>query len=1032
MKGFKIALISVLLIFVIMYLAFLFVLPYAVDLDKYSPQIIKAIQDNTNFQVDIKGLKIKTFWNLSAGTFIDKTDLKYPTGKKFAQINGLQVKVSLLPLLWKNVAINKIEADKVFLNLETDKKGEFLLNNFCCKNSPQKSNSNFKLPEKMPDIVIKKYRISFINAQNTYSMKGTDLKISNFIRSKKIKVKTKGDLILNKRKQISYDIAIFSEIFPESKKEKTDLIKIFDDLYKYNINTNIDTDLVLKNKGNYTDIEGKINLDKISFAYGGKIFPKSTLKLDFQGNKAKINSSLKVDEDSKAVITGFFKTGENKFIDMQVISDKLDVKDIILIAQAMSKPLGLKSLQNISANGFLKANFNIKSDFKKVQSNGYLKIENADITDKLYNVVLSSVNADIDFSQDAVKIKQAKANLNGQPITIKGTIDEKANADISILANNLQLKSVLLAAGQTKILKENNILNGEVNVKAYLKGRLNKASPKVNILISNVNLKNKKTKTQIKLAKAVINSNYEKENKGKAEITGINIYPSIPATISIPKINLIFDKKDLNIEKTYLYINNIRTNLSGKISDVDSNPSLNSLNISIPNRISLPIKGYAGSSIILSGSLTLNGDLYKPQINGNVNIPSVSIPSASTFTKNITLQFNKDIIVNCPQAQIANSLISFNAQVNNDFSNGIVVKNINFKADNIDLNYLTPIFKSLPKNSGSSIIVLNGKSSIGRFKAGRVISTNITSDIALKNNVLYLNNLLGDSYFGKIGGNVYYDFINKKTNLDLQGRGLSANPALTALTGKNDGIKGQLDFDSNISMTGYSKNELLRSLNGKTKFIISNGQMSVLGKFEHLLYAQNIISNSVFKATLNAIAKAITVKNTGVYKYMKGEIESANGWADVNWIKTSGPSMSLYISGRCYLPDNTANLVILGRISDDVVRILGPIGEFSMDKAISYIPKTGEITSFFASQFTTNPNYENILLIPYLTPKTEFPTKEFKVIIDGDVQKQSSVKSFKWLSRPKVVESQNERYIAPEKPAPEIPDFVKNLPNLKN
>ncbi len=116
--------------------------------------------------------------------------------------------------------------------------------------------------------------------------------------------------------------------------------------------------------------------------------------------------------------------------------------------------------------------------------------------------------------------------------------------------------------------------------------------------------------------------------------------------------------------------------------------------------------------------------------------------------------------------------------------------------------------------------------------------------------------------------------------------------------------------------------------------------MGVLGKFEHLLYAQNIISNNVFKASLNLVAKALTVKNTGVYKYMKGNLTFSNGWANILWIKTAGPSMSLYTTGRYYIPDNVAHLTILGRISDDVVRVLGPIGEFSVDKAIS-ISQTG-------------------------------------------------------------------------------------------
>lgn len=1012
MKALKITLFSILLIFTAIYFAFLFVLPYAINLDKYSPQINNIIQDITGVQVEIEGLKIKTDWDLSLGAFIHKADLKYPAGEKFAQINNLGINISLIPLIFNKLHIDKISADKFLANIEESKIQE-------CKNAKRKN-----IP--IDNINIKKYRISFLSGQNDYTVKGSDLKISDFVAGKKISLKTKGELILNKRKQILYNISIFSKVFPKPKNQNTDLIKTFEDLYRYNVNANINTDLMIKSS---SDITGKIDIDKISFIFKNHIYPQSSLKLDFSGDKAKINSSLNIDKNSKALISGFFRSGKHKSVNLRVISDKLNIKDVILIAKAMSKPFG-KDLQDIDATGFLKADFKVKSDFKKVQSSGYLKIENANITDKSYNVSMNSLNADIDFSQDSVKIKQANANLDGQPVTIKGIIDKNANADISIFANNLQLKSVLLTSGQTKILKENDVLNGIINIKGSLKGRLDKTSPKVSIFANNIDFKNKQTKTRIKLAKAVINSNYTKE--GKIELSEINIYPLAPTQISIPKLKLSFDKNDLTLEKTYLYINNIKANLAGKISDINLSPRLNSVSISVPNQVSVPLKGYANSNIVLKGTLTLSGDLYKPQVQGEISVPLVSIPSESTVLKNTTILFNKDVNINCSQMQIADSSLAFNAQVDNDFSKGIIVKNADFSATNFNLNTLLPIYKRLPKNSSPNITILKGKLSNEKFKAGNITSGNLTSEIKLKNNILYFDNLIGDAYWGKIGGNVYYDFTNRKTNLILQGRGLSANPALTGITGKNDDIKGKLDFDGNISLIGYSKNELLRNLNGKIKFIISNGQMGVLGKFEHLLYAQNIISNNVFKTTLNVIAKAITAKNTGVYKYMKGEITFSNGWANINWVKTSGPTMSLYITGRYYLLDDSANLIILGRISDDVVRILGPIGEFSMDKVISYIPKIGEITSGYVNQFTTSPNYENTSMIPYLTPVTEFPTKEFKVIIDGEVHRQSSVKSFKWISSPKADQILPQQDIQPQKPAPAVPDFVKDLPDLKN
>jgi len=1041
MKVLKIISIAVFSLVIAIYLAFLFILPNAIDLNKYSPQLAKAIQDSTGVQVHISGLKVKTAWNLTAGAFVDKTDLNYPTGKKFAQINGLQVRLSLLPMFLGVVKVEKIDLDKILLNVDIKKDGKFLIEDYIPKSQSQ-ARKPIKFSEKMPNILVKKYRVSFVDiaSSKTYSIKGSNLNISNFILNKKIKVKTQGELILNDRKQITYNLSLFSKIplAASSKKEYINIIKIFEDLYKYNVQSTITVNLKMSGIAEEPKIDGKINLDKISFVFGGKPFPPSTLGLDLQGDRIRINSNLYTDTNSKAVISGVFKHGKHEYIDLRVVSSQTSLSNLVLIANTALKTFGKKDLQDISASGILQADFNIKSDFKKIQSSGFLKIQNAAVTHKLYNVALNSISADIDFSQDSIRIKQATASLNSQPITIKGTIDKKANADISVIANNLQLKGLLLTSGNSKLLKDNDV-QGLVNIKVALKGHLDKAKPSIDVLVNNIILRNKPTKTKIKISKIVANINSNDKNNGKAEIVGLSVYPNSPATISAPKLNISFNEKELDIEKTFLYINGIKTNLSGRISGLNSTPRLNSVYVSVPNQVSVPITGYPGSNMILKGDLTISGALERPDLKGSFSVPMVRIPTIGTTLKNTTLIFDKDIKLNCTQMQISNSFMGFNASINKDFSKGVVVQNIDFASSNLDLDTLGASMANIPKGSSSElgITVLGGKTAINRFKVGNIVANNITSELALRQNVLMLNDLLGDAYFGKIKGNVSYDLINGKAKINIGGRGLSAGPTLKALSGTSNGIVGQLDFDSNISLRGSSARAILKSLNGNTDFVIHNGSMGLLGKFEHLLYAQNIISNSFFNATLNVIAKAVSIKNTGVYKYMKGKVSFSNGWADIHWIKTSGPSMSLYLTGRYYLPGNTAHLTILGRISDDVVRVLGPIGEFSMDKAIASIPKIGAITAALIGQYTTNPNYENTDLIPDLSPKTGLQTKDFKVVIDGDVQKQNSVKSFKWISKPKVVQPQGDQYPTPYTPVQKqlptsIPDFVNKLPDLLN
>lgn len=1154
MKILKIILLSFLSIFVAVYLTFLFILPYAIDLNKYAPQITEEIKKNTGFQVDIKGLKVKTAWNLSAGAEIKKTDLKYPTGEKFAQINDLEVKLSLLPLFVGKIRVDSVDLEKIIMNLKVEKDGKFLVEKYLPKTSAASAPQGqipFEFSPSMPDIKADKYKITFIDAKTSkhYSIKGEDFKVSDFVLDKKIKVAAKGQAILDGRKQISYDLSLSSKLFPQpaqkdlkTKQPTLNVIDVFKELYKYNLKAEINANLKIKGEQDNPEIDGKVELNQIAFTLGGVTLPNSNLKLDFDGDKVKINSNFYTDLDEKAVITGVFDNGRKKSINLKVVSDKTDIGNTFLIANTLLNVFGINDLEGVKANGHLNANFNLKSDFKTIHSTGFLKVENASVVHSLYKVALRAINADIDFSQNNIDINRASAKLNGEPIILKGTIDSKANANLSVFAEKLQLKGILLTLGQVQVLKENDIYSGFVSLKAALKGRLDKAIPTADILVQNVALKNRPNKVLIKMSNAKIKAvSRGKTNEGKfggkIEVSGLKLFPSSTIkVVSLPTLSLSFDEKNMKIEQGLVYMNsskidifgrvnnysnskmnidvtakglmfardiksmlppanqkgvsavgkipllvritggskmdiyaqmlanntnhlavfdisslrgktsliaaqltlagedlkinevglyslNVNRGLSsdmkanrasgtkivtvtGKISDISgSNPSLHGIDVSIPNQIATSIPGYPGSNLRVKGDLAISGTVNRPEIKGYLSAPLIEIPTIKTTIKSAGLHFNRSSIsANCPQLQIANSLMGFNAVIDSNFSRGILVQSVDFYSSYLDLDTLGAAMSNLPQSGGADlgIEILGGKGHINRIKTGGLLASNASADFVLKNNVLKMSNVQANAYLGKVAGDISFNLISGKIGLDLQGRGLSAGPAIKGLTGLSDKITGQLDFDSNISMAGATQYQLMKSLKGNTEFIISNGKMGTLGKLEHLLYAQNILSNNFFKTTINVIAKAVSVKDTGVFKYIKGKLTFSNGWANLTYIKTSGPSMSMYITGRVSLLDSSANLVILGRLSDDVVKLLGPIGDFSVSKLLSYIPKVGNITNYLIDQMTTNPAYENTSLIPDLTPKTELPTREFKVMINGGVESQSSVKSFKWLSKPQA------------------------------
>ena len=123
----------------------------------------------------------------------------------------------------------------------------------------------------------------------------------------------------------------------------------------------------------------------------------------------------------------------------------------------------------------------------------------------------------------------------------------------------------------------------------------------------------------------------------------------------------------------------------------------------------------------------------------------------------------------------------------------------------------------------------------------------------------------------------------------------------------------------------------------------------------------------------------------------------SNSSANISFINVSGPLMSYYVKGIYNILQNSANLIILGRFESKVVSYLGPIGQLSAEKLLSYIPKFGTSTAKFLKILTQDPENEKTELIPALSSGSN-SYKDFKVIYNGSIEKLSSVKSFKWLS----------------------------------
>ena len=72
--------------------------------------------------------------------------------------------------------------------------------------------------------------------------------------------------------------------------------------------------------------------------------------------------------------------------------------------------------------------------------------------------------------------------------------------------------------------------------------------------------------------------------------------------------------------------------------------------------------------------------------------------------------------------------------------------------------------------------------------------------------------------------------------------------------------------------------------------------MAQFAKFERFLQAGNILSQSFLKLSLNSVVSALSKQNTGYFKLLEGNVRIKNSWAEINYLKSQGTNMSLYLT----------------------------------------------------------------------------------------------------------------------------------------
>lgn len=901
----------------------------------YVPQINEEIKKNSGFESNIENIKLVTTPKLTVGVKIDKFELK-----NLMSANNFQAKMSLLPLLVRKIELDVISLENLDLKFGVNKDGSFAGFEIPepaepqaqCEAAPVSLPFGLRLSNHLPDVRVGGYNIEFkdIPTGKTYLIKGDKTTITDFILDKSVKISANGSMKLADREQFKYNLKINNKIMPdlslhdlvfnpepqEETKKVTEpaqfnIIDIFKGLYDYKITANADVDLTLV-KDHST---GCVKVDNISIID----LPPSDVSLKLKNKKIDINSNLYTAKEEKSVLIGTL--AKNK-IDL-CFKSNVELNNIIKIVNALAMTFNINDVQTLSANGKLDADFNLKSDMKKISSNGYLRIPSAKLRYGLYDVNIDNINADIALNNNNINIKNIGFSILNQPLKFYGTISEDATADLHLLAQNLNLRELVVAAGQAALLKENNI-NGQVNLKADIVGKLDKINPTATAGVNNLVIKNIPANIVISVPKAQANINQDVIEITQTPLKVEKINFNVNGTIK----NYLTEKIALNFTTT----GDIKAALTGDINAVKQ--TLNLVFNAQNSTIIVPM--FDKSKMTFNGNIGIAGNMMNPHLSGVVNVPSLNIPEIPVTMDNLSAKLNGTI--------------------------------------------------------------LNGNAAVAKFTSGGIAAENITSDFSLKGENFYLNNLKGTAFDGNIGGNIIYNLANAKTTIDFNGSNMNAEKAIHGAVGIKNALSGTLGFNTKLTMTVADYNDMMRSIKGNLTFKVNNGSFGSIGRLENFFGAGNIAGNTILKSTTAALSNLAGIKNTAKFDYIDGNLNFANGWAEIKSIKSTGSSLAYFVNGRYNLINGTTNVIVLGRLDSAVVALLGPIGDLSAEKLLSAIPKFGSLTASIVNTMTTDPKGENISAIPALSGNST-GHKDFKVIFNGGLESTSSIKSFKWLTK---------------------------------
>lgn len=403
-------------------------------------------------------------------------------------------------------------------------------------------------------------------------------------------------------------------------------------------------------------------------------------------------------------------------------------------------------------------------------------------------------------------------------------------------------------------------------------------------------------------------------------------------------------------------------------------------------------------------NLTVNGEMLNPKILGTFKISGIDIPMVNANVKDVNFNFKPDIINVTGTSSVMNSNISVDAVIKNKLTPPYVINNLKVHCDLLDFNeisnaahdYDATLYKQHlgvdenAKNINTTdVIVKSGSITADKIKIQELNATDFLAHFSIDSKkILKIKDYILKLAEGSADGNGTYNLQSNKLDFHVNINKFNAQSIAESLFNMKSQFFGTANGKLNIKCTGLNQEDCMKTLSGNGNFIITDGRMPKLGSLEYLLKATNIVTSGITRISINNIIDLITPLKTGEFKSITGKFDLDGTQVNNIEVYSMGKDLSLFLNGSYNLETYIAKMEVYGTLSTNLTSVFGKLKNLSLNTLLNTIPflKNTELSPEVEAKIDKIPKYPDATI-----------SRIFAVLIDGDINGFTYVKSFKWV-----------------------------------